>query len=232
MLLMLSMVIGILSCGEDEENISQPVPNPGLIKPTAQELTEEPGDAWQIAWILVDKETMKKTLSAEHIYDYDVLERQNVFAVKVLDKNGLPVPNARVEWTLLDSPQMVGDIIETDDPGFQQKAAPQLKVDNKFAFTFTNAPGDRTKEMEFRCPTIISDDGTQEPTMVDVGEEGETWMVITSARKGLTDIVAYSPDIVAEDEEGNKNPNPHKVFATKVWDCYDWIFPIHAINDC
>jgi hypothetical protein len=68
--------------------------------------------------------------------------------------------------------------------------------------------------------------------MVDVGEEGETWMVITSARKGLTDIVAYSPDIVAADEEGNKNPNPHKVFATKVWDCYDWVFPPPAINDC
>jgi uncharacterized repeat protein (TIGR01451 family) len=230
---MFSMLIGILSCGEDEENIAQKsVPNPGLIKPTAQELEEEPGDAWQIAWILVDKSTTEKMLTSEHIYDYDVIERQNIFAVKVLDKNGNPVPNARVEWTLLDSPQMVGDIIETDDPGFQQQAAPQLKVDNKFAFTFTNAPGDRTREMEFRCPTIISDDGTQEPTVIAVGEEGETWVVITTARKGLTDIAAYCPDIVAADEEGNKNPNPHKVFATKVWDCYDWVFPTHAVNDC
>lgn len=228
---MFSMVIGIMSCGEDEENISQkPTPNPGLIKPTTQVAADEPGDAWQIVWVRVDPVTGQETYISEHIYIYDILKQQDILAVKVLDKEGNPVPNARVEWTLLDSPHMVGDIIETDDPGFQ-KAAPQIKVDNKFAFTFTNAEGDRTREMEFKCPAEVShvegsDYSMKKPTSINVGKEGETWIVITAARRGLTDIAAYCPDIVAEAPS-------HKIFATKVWDCYDWEFPNTEIpNDC
>jgi len=228
---MFSMVIGIMSCGEDEENISQkPTPNPGLIKPTTQVAADEPGDAWQIVWVRVDPVTGQETYISEHLYIYDILKKQDILAVKVLDKEGNPVPNARVEWTLLDSPHMVGDIIETDDPGFQ-KAAPQIKVDNKFAFTFTNATGDRTREMEFKCPAEVShvegsDYSMKEPTIINVGKEGETWIVITAARRGITDIAAYCPDIVAEAPS-------HKIFATKVWDCYDWEFPnTEIVNDC
>ncbi len=201
------------------------------VKPVTdkQDEGEVPGDAWQIAWVRVDKATFQEVLSTEHIYDYDILEKQDILAVKVLDQKGLAVPNARVEWTLLGSNNAVGDIIETDDPGFaapQINAAPQIKVDNKFAITFTNKEGERTREMAFKCPSTVSPNGTPVPTVINVGKEGETWIVITAARIGATDIAAYCPDIVA------KSPNPHKIFATNIWNRYDWKFPSHGVNDC
>lgn len=229
-LLTLSIAISILSCSEDENIIQKPVTDKNGLVPV-QARGEGPGDAWQIAWIRVDTSTLQETLTSEHIYDYDILEKQDILAVKVLNQNGRAVPNARVEWTLLRSPNMVGYFIETDDPGFQ-KAAPQIKVDNTFAITFTNEKGGKTKEMKFKCPTVVSRDGEQEPFSIDVGKEGETWVVVTSPRKGLTDIVAYCPNIVAEYENGDENPNPHKIFATKIWNCYDWNFPPSRVNNC
>jgi hypothetical protein len=93
---MFSMVIGIMSCGEDEENISQnPTSNPGLIEPTTQ-VEPEPGDdtPWEIVWVRIDPATGQETYISEHIYTYDILEQQNILAAKVLDKEGRPVPNA------------------------------------------------------------------------------------------------------------------------------------------
>ena len=223
-LLMLLMAIGVLSCGENEEELAQPVSpveNPGTIVDPQEGSTL--GPPAQIVWIRINELDGSRVELLGDFEDCDQIKHQNTFIVRVLDANGEPVPGARVEWTLNTWPDGVGDIIETDDPGHNDipevQAAPQIKVDNQFAITFTDS--------EDSSPPQLKGMGRDDGDILI--REGETWITITSIREGDTDVTAFVPAIPRDGERS------HKIFGVKHWVDLDWVFPndqTNSINFC
>jgi uncharacterized repeat protein (TIGR01451 family) len=128
----------------------------------------------------------------------------HAIVVTVADANGRPLANQRVEWILSRSPSAVGDIVGADDQG---------KVNNQYAVTTTNGTATRL------------DAGDNHPSMdasgarladVTVGP-GQTWITLSSAQEGTTDVLVYVPGI----RDGTRN----KVFARAIWADYDVAFP-------
>ncbi|MBC8232474.1 hypothetical protein H8E77_23235, partial [bacterium] len=122
------------------------------------------------------------------------------------------VPNVRVDWVLNRWCDAVGDIIETDDTGFEVAPAfkadgalaPQIKINNLFAVTFTNS---KRETLEGRR----KDGGN---VAIDVGE---TWINIISNREGETEITAFCPAI---------NDQKRRIIsAVTKWIDLDWKFP-------
>lgn len=212
-LLALAMVISILSCGEDEENPPENFADVTIGNPVeveTQPAQNQPGSPDKIRWVKFNKDGTRTML--KEFEDYQRIKGQNTFVVRVTDANDVPVPNIRVEWILNRWPDAVGDIVETDDPGFvaapadvdmgneKGNAAPQIKVNNTFAITFTNSEPETIK--------VEGRDGTYRDLNLDIGE---TWITITSTDEGETKITAFCPAIPAEKE--------HKIFAVKHWTC-------------
>ena len=226
-LLMVAIVMSFFGCGENEEMPVEPV-NSDSIPVTVEQVTPTvpPQPPAEIVWV----EIADDGSHIEREYDpntktrvefFDQIQDQDVIIVKVKDADGNPVWGARVEWMLNTRPGAVGDIVETDDPGHQDippAAAPQIKVDNSFAITFTNS------EDEVTPPQLkgMGPDGAN----VTI-ERGETWIIITSISEGDTDITAFAPAIPRD--------QTHKIFAVKHWTCINLIPPtptLTCINYC
>ncbi len=109
-----------------------------------------------------------------------------VLIIRIEDVEGNPVPNARVEWVLNRSPQMVGDILEADDDderptiGLPSQRPLWGKQTNRFAITSTN-----------REPTTL-EMGDSSSTTVGIGE---TWITLQASQPGITDVTVFCPAI-------------------------------------
>ena len=208
-LLMVAMLISFFGCGEDEEELTEPnslIPNPINTEVNSQINADPPGPPVEIVWIEIGEDGNRKEIKTgekEEFHLSDQIKAQNVMVVKVIDADGAPVPDVKVEWTLNRRPDAVGDIVDTDDPGDNNiPAAPNLKINNQFAITYTNSETGIPSQLEGIRP------GGTDITI----EKGETWIVITSVDEGNTYITAFANEIPRK--------NTHKIFAVKHWtDC-------------
>jgi len=212
LLLMVAIVIGFVGCGEDEDEpvSSVTLPKDSVIPNTLDDTTETSEPAARIVWIKINEVTGAHEELSIDFEACDQIKNQDVLIVRVLDANGNPVSDALVEWILNTWPDGVGDIIETDDPGHKDvPAAPQIKVDNKFAKTFTNSADSVPPQLRG-----MGKDGKD----IEI-RKGETWITITSTREGDTDVTAFAPAIPRDGDD------PHKIFGVKHWLDLDWTFP-------
>lgn len=105
------------------------------------------------------------------------LGSQIVLVASVLDKEGQPRRDRRVEW-MIDGP---GNIVEADESGLW--AGRGYKVDNKYAVTYTSyVPKNITR-------------GNDDPKDDVAVEPGQTFIVISSAVPGETVVTAYAPEV-------------------------------------
>lgn len=209
---MVAIVIGFFGCGEDEDEpvSSVTLPKDSVVPNTLDDTTETSEPAAQIVWIKINEETSAHEELSIDFEACDQIKNQDVLIVRVLDANGNPVSDALVEWILNTWPDGVGDIIETDDPGHKDvPAAPQIKVNNKFAKTFTNSADSVPPQLRG-----MGKDGKD----IEI-RKGETWITITSTREGDTDVTAFAPAIPRDGDD------PHKIFGVKHWLDLDWTFP-------
>ena len=105
------------------------------------------------------------------------LGSQIVLVASVLDKEGQPRRDRRVEW-MIEGP---GNIIEADESGLY--AGRGYKVDNKYAVTYTSY-----------VPKKITR-GNDDPKDDVAIEPGQTFVVISSAIPGETVVTAYAPEV-------------------------------------
>lgn len=151
--------------------------------------------------------------------DVNPVRTQHVLVATVSDADGNPLGGRRVEWMLPAGG--VGAIVDVDAHGVYTadgskddssfgRADVGAKVDNGYAVTHTN------NEAEVLCM------GTEDPSDDIVVGPGQTWIAITSAVEGQTDVIAYAPGIPAW--------SAHKAFATKQWMDVKWAFPGDAVN--
>jgi uncharacterized repeat protein (TIGR01451 family) len=102
---------------------------------------------------------------------------QQVFIASVLDDEGKPRRNRRVEWLL----EGAGNIVEVDESGFFPGRG--YKVDNKYAVSYT----------DWLEHTITR--GNDNPGDDFVIHPGQTWCVVSSAVEGDTKLTVYAPEI-------------------------------------
>jgi uncharacterized repeat protein (TIGR01451 family) len=161
--------------------------------------------------------------------DCNPIRTQHTLVVTVLDQCGNPMPGQRVEWILSRYPEAVGDIVAVDDQYGVGAIAPLTndvvkmsnggnKIDNHYAVSITNY-GAEMLDAGNNYP-YMGQDGARLPD-VTVGH-GQSWIVITSTREGVTDLVVYVPAI----RDGTK----HKTWAKKIWADFDVRFPGDAVN--
>ncbi len=146
------------------------------------------------------------SLEVKPIKAVNPVRTQHVLIATVRDKDGKPLPNRRVEWTLAEGG--VGDIVEVDESGF--RASRGYKVTSRYAVTHTN---------NFSHTLTLGTDDTSDDIKL---EPGQTWCVITSPIEGDTHVMVYAPGIY--------NWNDHKVFVTKHWYDVRWQVPPPAVN--
>jgi uncharacterized repeat protein (TIGR01451 family) len=161
--------------------------------------------------------------------DCNPVRTQHLLVVTVFDQCGNPMPGQRVEWILSRYPEAVGDVVAVDDQYGVGAIAPMTqdvvklgnagnKIDNQYAVSVTNY-GPEALDAGNNFPATGAD-GRRLPDIV-VGH-GQSWIVITSTREGVTDLVAYVPAI----RDGTR----HKAWAKKIWADYDVRFPQDAVN--
>ncbi|NLW85940.1 MAG: DUF11 domain-containing protein [Planctomycetes bacterium] len=132
--------------------------------------------------------------------DVNPVRTQHVLIATVLDRDGNPVSNQRVEWKIVSGPGV-----------FVNAAGASGKVNDGSRDVATRTyVSDRTIET-----------GTGRNTDFRVGR-GQTWAIITSATEGTTHVLAYVPAI--------DNWDRHKTFATKTWMDVCVEFPPAATN--
>lgn len=142
----------------------------------------------------------------ETIEETNAVRTQHLLVATVVNAEGEPLANRRVEWMLSNGG--VGEIIEVDESGW--RASRGYKVDNNFAVSHT---------ANF-AHTITR--GNDDPADDVVIEKGQTWCVITSPIEGDSYITVYVPAIY--------DWNNHKVFLTRHWYDLAWRFPDSATN--
>ncbi len=146
------------------------------------------------------------TIELTPVKDVNPVRTQHVMIATVLDHDGKPLPNRRIEWILADG--SVGDIVEVDESGW--RASRGYKQTNDFAVSHTN---------NFEH---VLDRGNDDPSDdIHLGV-GQSWCVITSPIEGETNIIAYAPGIY--------NWENHKAFAVKQWYDVTWEIPPPATN--
>jgi len=143
---------------------------------------------------------------AEPVESLNPVQTQHVIVARVLDRDGLPLPNRRVEWMIAEG--SVGDFVEVDESGWRSSRG--HKVDNHYAITHTN-----------NCDHVLTR-GTDDPSDDVYLKKGDTWVVITSPIEGVSHVTAYAPGIY--------DWNKHKVFVTKQWRDVEWDWPPDATN--
>ncbi|MHC4985769.1 MAG: COG1361 S-layer family protein [Planctomycetota bacterium] len=145
-------------------------------------------------------------LEVTPIKDINPVRTQHIMVATVLDADGEPLPNRRVEWIISEG--SVGDIIEVDESGW--RASRGYIVGNDRAVSHTNNYAH------------VLDRGTDDPSDDIHLTPGQTWCVITSPIEGTTNMVVYAPGIYNWEE--------HKVFVVKHWYDVAVQFPPEAIN--
>jgi uncharacterized repeat protein (TIGR01451 family) len=143
-------------------------------------------------------------LRVEPLEAVNPVQTQHLLIATVLDDEGKPLPNRRVEWML----EGVGHFVEVDEHGWRHSRG--FKVDGDYAITHTQ---DRDNVI-----TMGNDDPSDDITI----EKGSTWVVITSPVEGDSHVTAYAPGIYDWDK--------HKVFVQKHWYDVAWQFPPSATN--
>ena len=138
--------------------------------------------------------------------DVNPVQTQHMLVATVLDKDGKPLPNRRVEWIISEG--SVGDIVEVDESGVRNSRG--HKVTNKYAISHSN-------NYEH-----VLDMGNDDPADDVHLTRGQTWCVITSPVEGTTHVVAYAPGIY--------DRSKHKVFVEKHWFDVKWDLPRDATN--
>jgi uncharacterized repeat protein (TIGR01451 family) len=136
--------------------------------------------------------------------DSNPARSSHAVVVTVFDAAGRPLPGQRVEWILSRSPAAVGDIVGADDTG---------KVNNQYAVTTTNASEERL-DAGHNHPVMDSSGARLPDVALGVGQ---TWVTLSSAQEGTTDLLVYVPGI--------RDATRNKVFARAVWADYDVAFP-------
>lgn len=144
---------------------------------------------------------------------------QHVLVATVTTEDGHPLGGRRVEWMIPEG--SLGAIVGIDEHGVYtdngskdvsslQRAQIGDKHTPNFAVTHTtNVP----ERLTF---------GTKDTSDDLIIEPGQTWIAITSAVEGTTDVIAYAPGI--------RNWANHKAFATKHWMDVAWVLPGDAAN--
>ncbi len=128
---------------------------------------------------------------------------QHVLIATVLDANGNPRRDRRVEWMV----EGVGHIIEVDESGFWPGRG--YKVTDKYAVSYTDY-----------CEHRITR-GNCNPNDDFVVRPGQTWCVISSPVEGDTHVTAYAPGVF-DWERG-------RVTVTCRWVDAAWRFPDPAV---
>jgi uncharacterized repeat protein (TIGR01451 family) len=158
-------------------------------------------------------------IAVEPASDVNPVRSQHVLVATVTDADGQLLGGRRVEWMLPAGG--VGAIVAVDEHGFYghdgakddtcfDRADVGDKIDNSFAVTHTNV----------MAQTLCM--GTEDPADDVVVGPGQTWVSITSASEGQTDVIAYAPGISSWAD--------HKAFAVKHWMDVSWTFPGDATN--
>lgn len=129
---------------------------------------------------------------------------QQVFVATVLDEDGKPRRNRRVEWLL----EGAGNIIEVDESGFFPGRG--YKVDNKYAVSYT----DWLEHKITRGTGRPEDDFTILP--------GQSWCVVTSASEGDTKLTVYAPEI--------QNWEKNRIVVSTRWVDAIWQLPPPAVS--
>jgi len=133
-------------------------------------------------------------------------QTQHLLVATVVDAEGKPLKNRRVEWML--SRGGVGEIVEVDESGW--RASRGYKVNNEYAVSHTG---------NFEHTLTMGTEDTSDDVVIG---KGQTWCVITSPVEGDTNITVYVPAIY--------DWNNHKVFLTRHWYDVAWTFPEPATN--
>jgi uncharacterized repeat protein (TIGR01451 family) len=107
-----------------------------------------------------------------------------VLIATIYDEEGRPRRKRRVEW-MIEGP---GTIVEVDESGYMPGRG--MKVDNKYAFSHTDY---------FEHVITRGNDDPNDDFMI---RPGQTWIAITSAVEGQTNVIVYAPEI--HDWERNK----------------------------
>jgi uncharacterized repeat protein (TIGR01451 family) len=128
---------------------------------------------------------------------------QQVFIATVMDEDGKPRHNRRVEWLL----EGAGNIIEVDESGFFPGRG--YKVDNKYAVSYT----DWLEHTITRGTGRPGDDFTILP--------GQSWCVVTSAVEGDTKVTVYAPEI--------QNWEKNRIVVSTRWVDALWQLPPPAV---
>src|SRR5262245_46348961 len=129
---------------------------------------------------------------------------QQVFIATVLDGDGKPRRNRRVEWLV----EGAGNIIEVDESGFFPGRG--YKVDNKYAVSYT----DWLEHKITRGTDTAGDDFTIMP--------GQSWCVVSSATEGDTKVTAYAPEI--------NNWEKNRVVVSARWVDAMWRLPQPGVS--
>lgn len=137
--------------------------------------------------------------------DVNSVQTQHVLVATVLDSAGKPMTGKKVEWMIPDGG--VGTIVDVDKCGCCRKGE---KITTKYAVSYTC---DKDRVLDRGTPDTCDDIQLT---------KGQTWCVITSAGEGVTDVIAYCPEI--------KNWENHKAFAQKQWYDVKWELPPAATN--
>jgi len=149
-------------------------------------------------------------ITVDPMADTNPVKTQHTFVATVLDRNGNPLPNQRVEWILARTPNGVGDIVEHDDMNAIVGNTKVVKLGNHYSVSYTN-DYDHTL-------TFGNDDPRDDIKMT----RGQTWMTITSPVEGETHVIAFCPNI--------KDASKHKVYAIKYWIDAKIDWPEDAVN--
>ena len=145
-------------------------------------------------------------LAVQPVESTNPVGTQHVIVATVVDKEGKPLPNRRVEWVIPDG--TVGAIVEVDESGWRNSRG--HKVTNRYAVSHTN-----------NLDHVLTR-GNADPSDDIRLTRGQTWCVITSPVEGTTHVVVYAPGI--------QNWEKHKVFVKKHWYDVAWAFPPEATN--
>jgi len=147
------------------------------------------------------------TLEVIPVTDTNPVGTQHVLIATVLDHEGNPLPNRRVEWIIPEGGS-VGGLVEVDESGL--RASRGYKLTNSLAVSHTNNYD--------HVLTRGNDDPSDDIQLT----RGQTWAVITSVEEGTTHVIAYAPGIY--------NWDKHKVFVKKHWYDVDYEWPPAATN--
>lgn len=145
-------------------------------------------------------------LKVEPMVDTNPVATQHVLIATVLDKEGKPLPNRRVEWILPEGG--VGTLVEVDESGWRSSRG--HKLTNRYAVTHTN-----------NFDHVLTR-GNDDPSDDIHLKKGQTWAVITSAVEGTSNVIVYAPGIY--------DWGKHKVFVTKNWADAVAVMPAQATN--